>query len=504
MTNYYDVLKEIHGITKPKIYIEIGVRNGESFQLAFPSTLCLGVDPQLEIKFPINANSKLFHVTSDEFFTKYDLNTILNNRPIELSFIDGMHLFEYALRDFINLEKYSSKRSLIVLHDCLPVDRISSQRNRTTQIWTGDVWKLIPCLRKYRPDLDIKLFDVSPSGLAVITNLNPKSKNLYINMKNICDEFISLDYSYFEEHKTDKFITVDYRSINKYIDFPAKRPVEIISNIKNSIFKLGTSNIRKPKCLCVLLCYNDSDILPDVIDYMLSNHHDIIAWDHGSDDNTSEIINKYKRTLKEHKFVPRAFDFYNLYPLMSHNIIDNYVKQYDWISWPDDDEILEGPDREKTYYEYICDAYYSAYNFIKFNNYNYWFTEEDDKSIISPLKRIKRYSIFPDCAPRIRSWRASVTNIREFNHNLLDGEKYPTDFNLRHYPMRTFNQMMKRVNKDRAGMQRGNMNYHYNNMKNNMTNLNIESSQLHFDDGKSRLNPDMIINWHKIYGYPVK
>ena len=99
-----------------------------------------------------------------------------------------------------------------------------------------------------------------------------------------------------------------------------------------------------PRCLCVLLCYNDGDILEDVILHMLKNHHDIIVWDHGSDDETPQVLDKYDSKFIERKYVPRSFDFYDLYPKMSQNLISNYIRQYDWISWPDDDEILEGPD----------------------------------------------------------------------------------------------------------------------------------------------------------------
>ena len=259
-----------------------------------------------------------------------------------------------------------------------------------------------------------------------------------------------------------------------------------------------------PKCLCVLLCYNDGDIIEDVILHMLKNHHDIIVWDHGSDDETSQVLDKYESKFVERKYVPRSLDFYDLYPKMSQNLIKNFIKSYNWISWPDDDEILEGPDRTKTYYEHLCVVYQSQYNYIQFNNFNYWFTEKDDNTITSPTQRIRHYSIFPDCAPRIRSWRASVTNIREFNHNPLKGEKYPINFNLRHYPMRSYDQMMKRLNKDRANLQRDGLNYHYNNMRKDLSKLMLKSEQLLNDDGVSDLNPCAIYNWREIYGYGEK
>ena len=256
-----------------------------------------------------------------------------------------------------------------------------------------------------------------------------------------------------------------------------------------------------PRCLCVLLCYNDGDILEDIILHMLKNHHDIIVWDHGSDDETPQVLDKYNSKFVERKLVPRSVDFYDLYQKMSQNLISNYIKQYDWISWPDDDEILEGPDMTKTYYEHLCAVYFSRFNYIQFNNFNYWFTEKDDNTIASPVQRIRYYSIFPDCAPRIRSWRASATNIRNFNHNPLKGKKYPVNFNLKHYPMRSYEQMIRRITKDRANLQRGGMNYHYNNMKKDMAKLMLKPEQLYYDDCNSELKPYPKYNWREIYGY---
>src|SRR5271157_2541021 len=448
MKDYYLALQDIHKFLQPRTYVEVGIGNGKSFQLVSAKTLCIGIDPEADITYPINASSKLFKMTSDEFFNDHNLTDILDGRPVELAFIDGMHLFEYALRDFINLEKYCRKDSCILVHDTLPIDGITSSRERKTRVWTGDVWKLIPCLKKYRPDLNIRTIDVKPSGLSIITDLDPGSNALSQNMARICEEYIPLDYFYIDNRKSDMSSLVS--GWNN--DIAQVLPRKANGNIKSikTLLKRAFPAKRHPKCLCVLLCYNDGDILEDIIIHMLKNRHDIIVWDHGSDDRTPEILDKYDSKFIERKLVPRSFDFYDLYPTMSQNLIDNYIMHYDWISWPDDDEILEGPDRTKTYYEHLCDVYRSKYNYIQFNNFNYWFTDEDDRCIESPLKRIKHYALFPDCAARIRSWRASVTNIREFNHNTLNGEKYPENFNLRHYPMRSYDQMIRRINKDRA------------------------------------------------------
>jgi hypothetical protein len=41
--------------------------------------------------------------------------------------------------------------------------------------WTGDVWRTLWALRQYRPDLDITVLDAGPTGLVLITGLDPAS-----------------------------------------------------------------------------------------------------------------------------------------------------------------------------------------------------------------------------------------------------------------------------------------------------------------------------------------
>ena len=96
----------------------------------------------------------------------------------------------------------------------------------------------------------------------------------------------------------------------------------------------------KPRCLGVLLCYNDGDLLAESTSYLLEQNHDLIAWDHGSTDETPAILERFRPRLRELRHVPREFDFYELYETMSRHLIDNYVNDYYWISWPDQDEFL--------------------------------------------------------------------------------------------------------------------------------------------------------------------
>ncbi len=116
-------------------------------------------------------------------------------RAVDLAFIDGMHLFEFALRDFINLERYCARTSTCLVHDCCPLDERTSARERVTEFWTGDVWKLVLCLKKYRPDLDVHTVAAAPTGLTIIRRLDPKSRILQDRLESICAEFAPLPYS---------------------------------------------------------------------------------------------------------------------------------------------------------------------------------------------------------------------------------------------------------------------------------------------------------------------
>src|SRR5580698_1080401 len=100
--DYYTVLRWIHEILRPATYIEIGIRKGESLRLALDQTICVGIDPEPDIQTPLSANTSVFRMTSDAFFAEEELPKLLHAPAFDLAFIDGLHLFEQALRDFIN------------------------------------------------------------------------------------------------------------------------------------------------------------------------------------------------------------------------------------------------------------------------------------------------------------------------------------------------------------------------------------------------------------------
>ncbi len=229
-----------HHAINPLAYVEIGVRNGHSMILS--QCRSIGIDPDIELKVDLPDLVTLFETSSDQFFEENNLQEILG-RSFDLAFIDGMHLAEYALRDFINLEKNASACSVVLVDDILPDDIRWTERVRTRNEWTGDVYKLILILKEYRPDLEITAFDVQMKGLASIANLNPTCTILVNNYEKILADIQNGKYdistrdelaSALEPHSCDTLPSyLDHLTVGK----PKRAYLELLkSNVVGNIY----------------------------------------------------------------------------------------------------------------------------------------------------------------------------------------------------------------------------------------------------------------------------
>ena len=173
--SYLETLALLHRELQPRNYLEIGVWRGASLSLA--NCPAVGVDPKPGISTDLKPNTRLVKTSSDFFFEQKE-DEILKS-PIDLAFIDGMHLFEFALRDFMNIERHARRNTVVVVDDIFPNHPDQAKRERSTSAWTGDVWKLIDVFSRFRQDLILVKLDTYPTGLLMILGLDPKNRILW-------------------------------------------------------------------------------------------------------------------------------------------------------------------------------------------------------------------------------------------------------------------------------------------------------------------------------------
>ena len=191
ISTYYGLLRRIHELRQPDLYVEIGVHEGHSLAFVQPGTRIVGVDPAPKVAEP-PPDTTIVAETSDDFFAN---PAALRGEAIDLAFADGLHLWEQTLRDVANLERHSAPASVILIHDCNPINEVTAARERTTAIWSGDVWKTVVALRRFRPDLSVVTADVGPTGLAIVTQLDPTNRVLFDRFDKIVNDIDQLRWA---------------------------------------------------------------------------------------------------------------------------------------------------------------------------------------------------------------------------------------------------------------------------------------------------------------------
>lgn len=171
--------------------MEIGIRDGKG--LALSRTRTIGVDPAFRITSELTCELQLVRQTSDDFFARDDALGWFPQGVVDLTFIDGMHLAEYALRDFINAERRSAPTSVIALDDMLPRVAVEANRVCKTYDWTGDVYKVAETLISHRGDLVVIPVDTAPTGVVVVAGLDPDNSVLTERCDDIVAEYVRDD-----------------------------------------------------------------------------------------------------------------------------------------------------------------------------------------------------------------------------------------------------------------------------------------------------------------------
>lgn len=281
--SYLDVLEKMHETLNPTLYLEIGVRNGQSLKRSTCESI--GVDPLPSDTLKLTSNQTIVPVRSDDFF-EFHSKSLLKDRKVDLAFIDGMHLFEFALRDFINIEKFASNKTIIVIDDIYPSHPIQAQRDRQSQVWTGDIWKLKHCLEKHRPDLNIVSLDTAPTGLLVISGLKPNNTKLESQYNPIVREYMNLTL----QENDPLFERVDALSPEHEGFWKALDRINEPKKHRYLMSHLKPINTQKPDISIIVINFNMSRELPRTLTTLQNGYQkgvkdikiEIIVVDNGS------------------------------------------------------------------------------------------------------------------------------------------------------------------------------------------------------------------------------
>ena len=110
------IIQTVVEMTRASTYLEIGVASGAVF-FRVKAKSKIAVDPCFEfstmkqlrylIKNPWNIGNQYYEMTSDEYFQNEGAD--VEQRGIDVAFVDGLHTFEQSLTDVLNCLRYLNK-----------------------------------------------------------------------------------------------------------------------------------------------------------------------------------------------------------------------------------------------------------------------------------------------------------------------------------------------------------------------------------------------------------
>lgn len=178
---YTDLIERLLRWRTPKVYLEIGIRQGRTLKLAKPPTLAIGVEQKPDIRHRFEAPTRIYETTPLEFLASDRLEKLVGRKRFDIAMIRSPRSFEEAYDTFAALESIAGKDSIVMLHGTLPPDPVAGARERSSNFWVGDLWKLVPCLLEARPELGIFTVPVFPVGLTFVTGLKKRNTRLVKN-----------------------------------------------------------------------------------------------------------------------------------------------------------------------------------------------------------------------------------------------------------------------------------------------------------------------------------
>lgn len=207
----------------------------------------------------------------------------------------------------------------------------------------------------------------------------------------------------------------------------------------------------------IVSCYNESDILGETISSLIKEGVDVYVLDNNSTDSCLKIAESYLNKgvigFEKISFSENGCEVYNWAGILNRKELLAKSLGYDWYIHADADEVRVSPWENLTLSEAIARVDQEGFNLINFKLFNFRLHEEllghdDVFSNMTMYSNAENYN-----SVQLKAWKAdsSLDLVQSGGHRaLLNNSKiYPVRFILKHYPIRSLDQGVRKINTER-------------------------------------------------------
>ncbi len=210
--------------------------------------------------------------------------------------------------------------------------------------------------------------------------------------------------------------------------------------------------------ICAIVsCYNESDILGETISSLIKEGVDVYVLDNNSTDSCLNIaesyINKGVIGFERISFLENGREVYNWAGILNRK--ESLAKSlgYDWYIHADADEVRLSPWGNFSLSEAIERVDREGFNLINFKLFNFRLYDglsghDDILNNMTMYSNAENYN-----SVQLKAWKSdlSLDLVQSGGHRALlnDAKIYPIRFILKHYPIRSLEQGVRKINSER-------------------------------------------------------
>ena len=203
-------------------------------------------------------------------------------------------------------------------------------------------------------------------------------------------------------------------------------------------------------------CYNEADIIGDVVRHLHEQGVDVHVVDNWSQDESATIVKKLG-VMNYEKFPSDGPSPYYSWRLLLQRVEElAYRSDADWIIHHDADEIRRSPRPGESLLDGLERVGRGGYSAVNFQVYH--FMPVDDLYVGDPERHFRYYTVnHPDSRMRqVKAWKRTEHRVdlastgghfAKFPGMMVS----PEFFTLKHYPLRTSAQAERKVIRERVG-----------------------------------------------------